>query len=55
MIRNFTLVANGDAKTFTDDLNKEIDKFQSMGFKVEVQYSISNTYFSALVIARGKC
>ena len=55
MIKTFTLVANADAKTFTEELKKSIDEIQWLGYEVDVQYSTSNNYFSALVIARGKC
>ena len=55
MIKTFTLVANIDAETFTEELKKTIDEMQGLGYEVYVQYSTNNKYFSALVIAKGKC
>ena len=55
MIKTFTLGANADAKTFTEELKKVIDEIQGLGYEVDVQYSTNNNYFSALVIAKGKC
>ena len=51
-------IVHGDANVFNNELTKAIDNFQNMGYKVEIQYSMSNMtssiIYSALIIARQK-
>ena len=54
MIKEFALVSRNDEYMFTDELSKKIAEYQTKGYQVEIQYSINDTYCSALVIGRQK-
>jgi hypothetical protein len=39
---------------FTDEIAKNIKKFQGLGYEVEIQYQQSDNVVSAFIIGRGE-
>lgn len=46
------LCASADGEIFWNDVNAHISDYQLSGWDVEIQYQMSDRYFSAFVIAR---
>jgi hypothetical protein len=49
-----SIVGENESQKFLDKLGKEIGKFQNKGYEVEVQYSVNNQTFTALVLSYRK-
>ena len=51
-IIEYSFFADDNAREFDDKLKESISEFQEKGYFVEVQFSINNCSYGALVIAR---
>lgn len=51
-IIEYSFFTDDNAREFDDKLKEAIGEFQEKGYFVEVQFSINNCSYSALVIAR---
>lgn len=51
-IIEYSFFTDDNAREFDDKLKETISEFQEKGYFVEVQFSINNCSYSALVIAR---
>lgn len=51
-IVEYSFFADDNAREFDDKLKEAISEFQEKDYFVEVQFSINNCSYSALVIAR---
>lgn len=51
-IIEYSFFTDDNAREFDDKLKEAISEFQDKGYFVEVQFSINNCSYSALVIAR---
>ena len=54
MIIRIKLITYISMEFFVEKLLNAVSEFQEMGLKVDIQYSMSREYHSALVIARDK-
>lgn len=54
MIKDTSTICYNDIKTFTEELCKVLNDFQSKGWDVEIKYSMNKGNLSALVVARSK-
>ena len=53
-IVEYSFFTDDNAREFDDKLKEAISEFQDKGYFVEVQFSINNCSYSALVIARAQ-
>lgn len=51
-IVEYSFFTDDNAREFDDKLKEAISEFQERGYFVDVQFSINNCSYSALVIAR---
>lgn len=54
MIQEISHVASMAQQTFINEVYMEIEKYQKLGFTVEVQYQMNGGVYSAVVIGRSK-
>lgn len=52
IIDNISVISNPDGKDFINALAERINKYQEVGLEVEVQFSATDTTYTALVIGK---